>query len=178
MSSSTSRRSTRAPWRVLRGADHGQARSPASRRSLALARRRQCGACRVLMSTCGRLRQIAERSRSLSPMSRRVAHLSSRVKVPALERAPAPAAQRRKPTHFLQADPLPTFELCRTGHWLFRGRNSRQTGSRSSRREATTSGTSRLSTLVPQRQPRGDLVAQCLALFHQLREFVRGHGVL
>jgi hypothetical protein len=56
MSSSTSRRSTRALWRVLRGADHGQARSPASRRSLALARRRQCGACRVLMSTCGRPR--------------------------------------------------------------------------------------------------------------------------
>jgi hypothetical protein len=71
----------------------------------------------TLVSALDRLRQIAQRSRSLSPMSRRVAYLSSRVKMPALERAPAPAVQRRKPTHFLQADLEPSVaiaESCRS----------------------------------------------------------------
>jgi hypothetical protein len=29
-------------------------------------------------------------------------------------------------------EPLPTFETRQTGHWLFRGRSSRQTGSQKS----------------------------------------------
>jgi hypothetical protein len=66
------------------------------------------------MSPRGRLRQIAERSQSLGRMSRRVAYVSSAVKMPVWERPPELAAQRRKPTHFFQADPLLSFKLARS----------------------------------------------------------------
>jgi hypothetical protein len=56
-------------------------------------------------SARGRVRQIAEWSRSLYPTPRRVAYPSFAVKMPASERAPGPASQRRKPTHFCRPDP-------------------------------------------------------------------------